>query len=58
MKITAIETFCLRYDMPYALTYARGEYSHREALLVKVRTDDDSPSSAGANPRCGAGRMG
>jgi D-galactarolactone cycloisomerase len=40
MKITAIETFWLRYDMPYALTYARGEYSQREALLVKVLTDD------------------
>ena len=23
MKITGIETFCLRYAMPYALTYAR-----------------------------------
>ncbi|HEY8013985.1 MAG TPA: mandelate racemase/muconate lactonizing enzyme family protein, partial [Dongiaceae bacterium] len=42
MKITAIETFCLRYDMPYPLIYARGEYAQREALLVKVRTDDDS----------------
>ena len=42
MKITAIETFCLRYDMPYPLTYARGEYAQREALLVKIRTDDDS----------------
>ena len=42
MKITAIETFCLRYDMPYPLTYARGEYAQREALLVKVRTDEDS----------------
>lgn len=40
MKITGIETFCLRYDMPYALTYARGEYSTREALLVKLTTDD------------------
>ncbi|HEY2112584.1 MAG TPA: mandelate racemase/muconate lactonizing enzyme family protein, partial [Dongiaceae bacterium] len=40
MKITGIETFCLRYDMPYALTYARGEYSTREALLVKLLTDD------------------
>ena len=39
MKITAIETFCLRYDMPYALTFARGEYQSREALLVKVHTD-------------------
>ena len=28
VKITAIETFCLRYDMPYPLTYARGEYAH------------------------------
>ena len=40
MKITAVQTFSLRYDMPYALTYARGEYAAREALLVKVLTDD------------------
>jgi D-galactarolactone cycloisomerase len=40
VKITGIKTFCLRYDMPYALTYARGEYSTREALLVKLLTDD------------------
>jgi D-galactarolactone cycloisomerase len=40
VKITAIRVFCLRYDMPYALTYARGEYQTREALLVKVETDD------------------
>jgi D-galactarolactone cycloisomerase len=40
VKITGIKTFCLRYQMPYALTYARGEYSVREALLVKVLTDD------------------
>jgi D-galactarolactone cycloisomerase len=40
VKITAIQTFRLRYRMPYALTYARGEYSEREALLVKVLTDD------------------
>jgi D-arabinonate dehydratase/D-galactarolactone cycloisomerase len=40
MKITAIETVCLSYSMPYALTYARGEYQTREALLVKVHTDD------------------
>jgi L-alanine-DL-glutamate epimerase-like enolase superfamily enzyme len=42
MKITAIETYCLHYRMPYALTYARGEYDEREALLVKVHTDDPS----------------
>ncbi|MDY0883583.1 mandelate racemase/muconate lactonizing enzyme family protein [Dongia soli] len=40
MKITGIETFCLRYRMPYALTYPRGEYQEREAVLVKVHTDD------------------
>ena len=40
MKITAVQTFSLRYDMPYALTYARGEYTVREARLVKVLTDD------------------
>jgi D-arabinonate dehydratase/D-galactarolactone cycloisomerase len=40
MRITGVETICLRYEMPYALTYARGEYATREALLVKVHTDD------------------
>jgi D-galactarolactone cycloisomerase len=40
LKITGIETFCLRYEMPYALTYARGEYAVREALLLKVLTDE------------------
>lgn len=39
MKITGIETFCLSWKMPYTLTYARGEYGAREALLVKVHTD-------------------
>jgi D-arabinonate dehydratase/D-galactarolactone cycloisomerase len=39
MKITSVETICLRYQMPYALTYARGEYQEREALLIKVHTD-------------------
>ncbi len=42
MKITGIETFCLNYDMPYALTYPRGEYQGRETVLVKVLTDDPS----------------
>lgn len=40
MKITGIRTFPLRFQMPYALTYARGEYHSREALLVKVETND------------------
>ena len=40
MKITGLETFCLDYQMPYPLTYARGEYQSREAVLVKVHTDD------------------
>ena len=40
MKITRIETICLHYEMPYALTYARGEYQEREALLIKVHTDE------------------
>ena len=40
MKITGVETFCLAYDMPYALTTARGAYQTREALLVKVHTSD------------------
>ena len=40
MKITGVETFCLHCKMPYALTYARGEYDEREALLVKVHTDN------------------
>jgi D-arabinonate dehydratase/D-galactarolactone cycloisomerase len=42
MIITHIETICLHYRMPYPLTYARGEYQEREALLVKVHTDDPS----------------
>jgi peptide/nickel transport system substrate-binding protein len=28
--------------MPYPLTYARGEYREREALLIKVLTDDEA----------------
>lgn len=40
MIITGIDTICLHYRMPYALTYARGEYQEREALLVKVHTDE------------------
>ncbi|MGE3876472.1 MAG: mandelate racemase/muconate lactonizing enzyme family protein [Parvibaculaceae bacterium] len=40
MRITGIETFPLVYDMPYALTYARGTYQTREALLVKVHTSE------------------
>lgn len=40
MKITGIRTFALRYAMPYPLTYARGEYATREAVLVKVETDE------------------
>ena len=33
MKIAGLETFCLDYQMPYPLTYARGEYQAREAVL-------------------------
>ena len=40
MKITGVETFCLTWHMPYAITYAKGEYQDREAVLVKVTTDD------------------
>jgi len=39
MRITGIETIPLSWEMPYPLTYARGEYATREALLVKVHTD-------------------
>lgn len=42
MKITHIETIPLVYDMPYPLTYARGEYQAREALLLRVHTSDPS----------------
>jgi D-galactarolactone cycloisomerase len=42
LKITAIEVIPLVYDMPYPLTYARGEYQTREALLVRVHTSDPS----------------
>jgi D-arabinonate dehydratase/D-galactarolactone cycloisomerase len=40
VRITAVETFPLVYEMPYALTYARGTYQTREALLVKVHTSE------------------
>ncbi len=42
MRITAIETIPLNYHMPYPITYARGEYQTREALLVRVHTSDPS----------------
>lgn len=42
MRITAIETIPLNYHMPYPITYARGEYQTREALLVRVHTSDSS----------------
>jgi len=41
MRITGIETFPLAWRMPYPLTYARGEYDTRDALLVKVHTDEN-----------------
>ncbi|MFM9844502.1 MAG: mandelate racemase/muconate lactonizing enzyme family protein [Dongiaceae bacterium] len=47
MRITAIETFPLVYDMPYPLTYARGEYQTREALLVRIHTSDSAISGWG-----------
>ena len=40
MRIRAIETIALSYPMPYPLTYARGRYQIRDALLVKVLTDE------------------
>jgi L-alanine-DL-glutamate epimerase-like enolase superfamily enzyme len=40
MRIVGVETIPLRYDMPYPLVYARGEYQTREALLIKVHTED------------------
>ena len=40
MRITAVETIPLSYEMPYPITYARGEYQTREALLVRVHTSD------------------
>ena len=42
MRITGIETIPLLYHMPYPLTYARGEYQTREALVVRVHTSDPS----------------
>lgn len=47
MRITAIETIPLLYNMPYPLTYARGEYQTREALLVRVHTSDHTISGWG-----------
>src|SRR5215204_1409236 len=40
MRITGVEAIPLQYVMPYPITYARGEYGTREAVLVKVHTDD------------------
>jgi D-galactarolactone cycloisomerase len=40
MRITAVQTIPLSYEMPYPITYARGEYQTREALLVRVHTSD------------------
>jgi L-alanine-DL-glutamate epimerase-like enolase superfamily enzyme len=42
MRITGIETIPLLYHMPYPLSYARGEYQTREALVVRVYTNDPS----------------
>lgn len=41
MRIRAVETIALSFPMPYPLTYARGRYQSRDALLVKVLTDQD-----------------
>lgn len=38
MKITSVEAIPLLCRMPYPITYARGEYDTREAVLVKVHT--------------------
>ncbi|MBT6511232.1 MAG: mandelate racemase/muconate lactonizing enzyme family protein, partial [Rhodospirillaceae bacterium] len=40
MKITGIETICLAWRMPYPIGFAKGEYQDREAVVVKVLTDD------------------
>jgi D-arabinonate dehydratase/D-galactarolactone cycloisomerase len=40
MKITGVEAIPLLFRMPYPITYARGEYNTREAVLVKVHTSD------------------
>ena len=47
MKITGIETFSLRSTLPYSLTTARGESLEREAILVKLLTDEPSISGWG-----------
>ena len=47
MKITGIETFSLSFTLPYSLTTARGESLEREAILVKLLTDDPSISGWG-----------
>ena len=41
MRIRAIETIALSFPMPYPLTDARGRYQVRDALLVKVLTDEE-----------------
>lgn len=40
MKITSIETLFLRHRLPRAIGLSTLLYSFREAILVKVRTDD------------------
>jgi D-galactarolactone cycloisomerase len=47
MRITEVETIPLLYEMPYPITYARGEYQTREAVLVRVHTDDPDISGWG-----------
>jgi D-arabinonate dehydratase/D-galactarolactone cycloisomerase len=47
MRITGIETIPLVYHMPYPITYARGEYETREALVLRVHTNDPSISGWG-----------
>jgi L-alanine-DL-glutamate epimerase-like enolase superfamily enzyme len=42
MRITGVETIPLVYAMPYPITYARGEYQTREALLLRIHTSDPS----------------
>jgi D-galactarolactone cycloisomerase len=42
MRITGVETIPLVYEMPYPITYARGEYQTREALLLRIHTSEPS----------------
>ena len=53
MKIVDVETVCLAWRMPEPIAYARGEYRDREAVLVRLHTDDPDISGWGESAMWG-----